>query len=113
MIIPFPAGSVVLLAPAATAELGRAGEYGNLFAHHPNVSRHHARVTVDEAGQAWIAPVPAAPNGTFVNDREIFNRTRIQPGDRIRLATDQGPHPGPVSEGIRQPHREPVRRPQR
>ncbi|MFY1635206.1 FHA domain-containing protein [Solwaraspora sp. WMMB335] len=103
LIIPFPVGSVVLPASPTSVELGRAGEYGQLFAHHPNVSRRHATVTVDAAGEAWITPIPEAPNGTFVNDQEIIERTRIQQGDRIRFATDQGPHPGPVSSQIRQP----------
>lgn len=106
LVIRFPTGSVVLPAGRSSAELGRAGEYGYLFARYPNVSRRHATVTVDEDGNAWLTPFPEAPNGTFVNGREIHERTRIGNGDQIRFATDRGPNPGPVSESISQPSRD-------
>ena len=60
------------------------------------MSRRHATASVDAQGDAWITPNPTAPNGTFVNGTEIRQRTQVQPGDRIRFATDQEPHPGPV-----------------
>lgn len=106
LVIDFPAGSVVLRSRSTSVVLGRAGEYGQLFADHPNVSRRHATVGVDEASDPWIAPFPEAPNGTFVNGSEILCRTAIHPGDRIRFATDRAPHPGPASQPIRQPNRE-------
>jgi hypothetical protein len=106
LVIRFPAGWVVLPNRGTSAELGRAGEHGHLFARYPNVSRRHATVSVDAEGNAWLTPFPEAPNGTFVNGREIHERTGVQPGDQIRLATDQGPHLGPVSESISQPGRD-------
>jgi hypothetical protein len=105
LVIRFPSGSVVLPARRSSAELGRAGEHGHVFARYPNVSRRHATVNVDEDGNAWITPFPEAPNGTFVNGTEIRERTRVGTGDQIRFATDQEPHVGPVSESISQPAR--------
>lgn len=106
LVIDFPAGSVVLRDRLTSVVLGRAGRHGPVFASHPNVSRRHATVGVDEAGDAWITPIPEAPNGTFVNDQEIFARTVIGSRDHVRFATDREPLPGPVSERIRQPVRE-------
>ncbi|GIF06853.1 FHA domain-containing protein [Actinoplanes siamensis] len=103
LVIAFPAGRVVLPRRGTTAELGRAGEYGRLFARYPNVSRRHATAGVDEDGTAWLEPVPEAPNGTFVNDREIHGREPVRPGDRIRFAAGHGARTGPVSAPISQP----------
>ena len=105
LVIQFPAGRVVVRRRQTSAELGRSGEYRQIFAY-PNVSRRHASVSVDEAGDAWLTPYPEAPNGTFVNNQEIFRRTQIRPGDQIRFATDQAPNPGPVSDSVRLPQRE-------
>jgi hypothetical protein len=107
LVIEFPDGPVVLTAPGMSADLGRAGTHGHVFARYPNVSRWHATVNVDGQGDAWITPNPAAPNGTFLNDKEIVNRTPLTPDDLLRFATDEGPHLGPVSDRIRQPRREP------
>lgn len=108
LAITFPNGKVVLPGRNESADLGRAGSYGHVFASYPNVSRAHARVGVDANGDAWLEPDPAAPNGTFVNDIEIRERTGIKPGDRIRFAADRGPHIGPTSEPVRLPQREPI-----
>jgi hypothetical protein len=108
LVIEFPDGSVVVRTRETSAELGRAGTYGRVFARYPNVSRWHATISVDEQGDAWLTPNPAAPNGTFVNGSEIVDRTAVRPGDQIRFATDGGPSIGPVSERIRQPQQEPV-----
>lgn len=107
LVVDFPDGSVVIRGRGRSVEVGRAGGYGHVFARYPNVSRRHATIGVDERGDAWIEPIPSAPNGTFVNDREIFRRTPLTPGDRIRFAADRGPHVGPTSRRIRQPYREP------
>src|SRR5205823_4913015 len=107
LVIGFPDGRVVLRTRRASAHLGRAGAYGHIFGRYPNVSRQHAAVIVDADGDAWIEPVPAAPNGTFVNGHEILTRTRLAPEDEIRFAAEGGAHPGPVSTLIRQPQREP------
>lgn len=106
LVIRFPAGSVVLPARGTSAELGRAGEHGHVFARYPNVSRRHATVGVDEDGNAWLTPFPEAPNGTFVNGVEIYERTAMRNGDQIRFATDRGPNVGPISESITQPDRD-------
>ncbi|GHJ48959.1 hypothetical protein Cs7R123_63010 [Catellatospora sp. TT07R-123] len=106
LAIDFPGGRVEVRQRGTSAELGRGGTYGHVFARHRNVSRWHATVSVDEHGTAWLTPNPGAPNGTFVNGCEIFVRTPITPDDRIRFATDQGPDPGPVSASIRLPQRD-------
>jgi hypothetical protein len=103
LVIKFSTGTVVLPVRRTSAELGRAGEHSHVFDRYPNVSGRHALVSVDEDGNAWLTPFPEAPNGTFVNGREIHERTRVQHGDQIRFATDQGPHVGPISESITQP----------
>jgi hypothetical protein len=107
LVIEFSDGPVVLTRPGMSADLGRAGTYGHVFARYPNVSRLHATVNVDAQGDAWITPNPAAPNGTFVNDKEVVNRTPLTPADQLRFAAAAGPYLGPVSDRIRQPHREP------
>jgi hypothetical protein len=106
LVIDFPGGLVQVLTRGTSVELGRAGRFGHIFGRHQNVSRLHATVSVDDAGDAWITPIPAAPNGTFVNGCEIFDRTRIGPEVEIRFATDQGTDPGPVSTRIRLPQRD-------
>lgn len=107
LVIEFPDGPVVLTAPGMSADLGRAGTHGHVFARYPNVSRWHATVNVDGQGDAWITPNPAAPNGTFVNGQEVVHRTPLTPDDQLRFAAAEGPRLGPVSDRIRQPRREP------
>jgi hypothetical protein len=109
LLIRFPRGLVLLRKCGTSAELGRAGMFSGVFGTYPNVSRQHATVSVDQAGDAWITPNPAAPNGTFVNNVEILQRTQLHPGDQLRLAGNQPPNFGPESEEIRQPQREPAR----
>jgi hypothetical protein len=106
LVIEFRDGSVVLPSPGESADMGRAGRFGHVFAQYPNVSRHHATVAVDDGGDAWLTPDPMAPNGTFVNDAEISERTQVSPGDEIRFAAADGPNIGPISRRIRQPNRE-------
>ncbi|WP_344087974.1 FHA domain-containing protein [Luedemannella helvata] len=108
LVIAFPAGRVVVSACGQSVDLGRAGQFSRVFDRYPNVSRWHATVSVDADGDAWLAPNPAAPNGTFLNDKEIMDRTPLRPGDRIRFATCEGPNIGPTSEPVRQPRREPA-----
>lgn len=67
-------------------ELGRAGEYGYIFRHHLTVSRRHAIVEVDASGRGWVEPIPEAPNGTFLNGQEIWDRTELRSGDVLRLS---------------------------
>jgi pSer/pThr/pTyr-binding forkhead associated (FHA) protein len=46
---------------------------------HP--SRRHAQLTV-ENGELWVEDLGSA-NGTFVNDRQVSEKTRLQHGDRL------------------------------
>lgn len=103
LVIRFATGTVVLRTRGTSAELGRAGEFRHVFANFPNVSRRHATVSADAAGSAWLTPFPEAPNGTFVNGREIHERTQVRQSDQIRFATDRPPLVGPISDSISQP----------
>jgi DNA-binding winged helix-turn-helix (wHTH) protein len=48
------------------------------------VSRRHARISVDE--EAWIEDL-GSKNGTFVGDRQVTSRVRLNDGDRVRLGS--------------------------
>jgi hypothetical protein len=86
--IRFPHGDVEVQ-PGERVELGRHGACSPVFASHPNVSRRHAAVAVDDDGQVWIEALHAV-NGTFVNGVEIAVSTRkaLLPGDDLRFAVD-------------------------
>ncbi|HEX7036225.1 MAG TPA: FHA domain-containing protein [Pseudomonadales bacterium] len=60
--------------------VGRSDEC-DLTVHDGHPSRRHARLTV-ENGRLWVEDLGSA-NGTFVNDRQITDRTELHPGDRI------------------------------
>lgn len=49
-----------------------------------DVSRRHARLTIDEASRAWLADL-GSKNGTLVNGRELRGPTLLRRGDRIFL----------------------------
>jgi len=86
MHIRFPSGEVEVQ-PGGKVDLGRQGPHAQVFRDHPNISRRHAAVGVDDDGRAWILPFATA-NGTFVNDQEIdtsLNRS-LASDDRIRFA---------------------------
>jgi len=48
------------------------------------VSRRHARISFDE--EAWIEDL-GSKNGTFVDDRQVTSRVRLNDGDRVRLGS--------------------------
>jgi DNA-binding winged helix-turn-helix (wHTH) protein len=48
------------------------------------VSRRHARISVDE--EAWIEDL-GSKNGTFVGDRQVTSRVRLNDGDRVRFGS--------------------------
>ena len=48
------------------------------------VSRRHARISVDD--QAWIEDL-GSKNGTFVGDRRVTSRIRLNDGDRVRFGS--------------------------
>jgi DNA-binding winged helix-turn-helix (wHTH) protein len=61
--------------------LGRHGD-GIVILDSATVSRHHARITVDDRGAA-IEDL-GSKNGTYVNDRRITETTRLVDGDGVR-----------------------------
>jgi FHA domain/Double zinc ribbon len=89
--LSFPTGNVDV--PAGTSlVLGRdPGEslVAAAFAPFENVSRRHATVTVNDAGEATIRDEHST-NGTFVNGDRVLPGTdvRIGNGDKVRLAAD-------------------------
>lgn len=59
------------------------------FSRFDNVSRRHATVGVDGAGQVWVRD-ERSTNGTFVNDRRLQpgEQAPLREGDSVRLAAD-------------------------
>jgi diguanylate cyclase (GGDEF)-like protein len=49
-----------------------------------DVSRRHARLSIDEAGRAWLSDL-GSKNGTLVNGREVSRPTLLRRGDRLFL----------------------------
>ena len=89
--IAFPAGNVDV--PAGTSMLLGRDPAESLVAAAfdgcENVSRRHATVTVDDAGNATIRDENST-NGTFVNGDRVLPglEVRIKDGDSVRLAGD-------------------------
>jgi FHA domain len=89
--IAFPAGNVDV--PAGTSMLLGRNPAESLVAAAfdgcENVSRRHATVTVDDAGNATIRDEHST-NGTFVNGDRVLPGldVRISDGDSVRLASD-------------------------
>ena len=50
------------------------------------VSRHHAKITMDKAGNFEIVDLKST-NGTYVNGRKVKGSQFVKPGDRIVVAT--------------------------
>src|SRR2546428_9940491 len=61
--------------------IGRAPENG-LVINDSNVSRVHARVTLEPGGRVVVAD-NGSRNGVFVNDRKVTTQQPIGPGDRV------------------------------
>lgn len=55
----------------------------SLFINSPQVSRRHARITVED-GNAYLED-QGSKNGTLLNGRPVWERERLQDGDRIFL----------------------------
>lgn len=51
---------------------------------HPTVSRHHATLEIDAAGQPWVTDMGSA-NGTRVAGRRITGRYKLPPSTRLRF----------------------------
>lgn len=64
--------------------LGRDPEL-ELFLDAPDVSRHHARISIAGA-EATIEDLESK-NGTFVSDRRLVSATRLADGDSIRIGS--------------------------
>lgn len=86
--VAFPAGAV-RVERGTHKQLGRLGEFRLLFAGHPNVSRMHAVLGLDDSGAAWVEPLPG-PNGTWLDDVELEegHRHPLCADQRLRLARD-------------------------
>lgn len=50
----------------------------------PYVSTRHARTWRDTEGRVWIEDL-GSTNGTFVNERRVWQATGIGPGDVVRV----------------------------
>lgn len=84
----FPNGEIELERGDATV-LGRHGPHHRVFRDHPNVSRRHARIGVDGAGNVWIEPQLFVLNGTFADGVELApGRHTLRARTRLRLARD-------------------------
>jgi FHA domain len=101
--ISFPAGNVEV--PAGTSVLLGRDPAESLvaaaFSSCENVSRRHAMITVDDAGNASIRDENST-NGTFVNGDRLLPGidVRLVDGDTVRLAAD-------VSGEVAMPRQEP------
>lgn len=85
-----PTGDVALERDAfpLSGEMLIGRDQGNVQVHlpHPQVSRRHARISI-QAGTAVLVDLNSA-NGTFVNGQRIKTQTQLQPGDQL----DIGPY---------------------
>lgn len=64
--------------------IGREAEGAGRLADDDEISRSHARVTLDRSGFCAIEDL-GSTNGTFVNGRRIATPTTLGPGDAIEL----------------------------
>jgi len=69
--------------PAGSTLIGREHAMGDYLSAKPYVSRQQARLTVEE-GQLWIENL-SRTNFTYVNNRRITEKTRLQDGDELGL----------------------------
>src|SRR6476469_10211686 len=63
--------------------IGRDAERCQIVIPHHAVSREHAKITVQN-GQFFIEDLKSR-NHTFVNSKEVANRTALKPDDRIKI----------------------------
>lgn len=75
-------GRAHLLDPNAT--IGRdLGDDSGLAIHEPSVSRHHAKLALDN--HTWTVCDLGSSNGTFVEDGRVEGAVVVHPRDRIRF----------------------------
>jgi diguanylate cyclase (GGDEF)-like protein len=79
-------GAMIRLAPEG-ARLGRSSENSVRIAE-LSVSRHHAVITVDDRGAAWLTDL-GSTNGTYLNNRHLapHHPARLDDGDRIQFGS--------------------------
>ncbi|NOK62662.1 MAG: hypothetical protein GFH27_549293n92 [Chloroflexi bacterium AL-W] len=65
---------------------GRA-QHNDIVINTPNISRQHASVRFD--GSDYYLLDSDAPNGTWIDDVRVLGKTRLQPGQIIRLGEQQ------------------------
>jgi hypothetical protein len=89
LVVRFRYGQIELRRGERTT-LGRLGRYADTVLPYPNVSRTHTNIGVEPDGKAWIEPLKAAVNGTFLNDREIVapDKRDLRNKDALRLGRD-------------------------
>lgn len=88
-------GLIVVLSPEAfgmshvvdkaSIVIGRHSEC-DLSIPDPQLSRRHCEVSVDEAGDFYLADLDST-NHTYLNSKELKARTKLQYGDRIVIGT--------------------------
>jgi hypothetical protein len=91
IVVQFSSGELSV-SPGQELVLGRDPVHSpvaSTFSRFDNVSRRHATLGVDGAGQLWVRD-ERSTNGTFVNDRRLQpgEQTSLRDGDSIRLAAD-------------------------
>jgi two-component system cell cycle response regulator len=67
--------------PGSSGTIGRASD-ADLVVQDPSVSRYHARIEVDSAGELVLVDQQST-NGTTVNDQPVDGQMLIRPGDRV------------------------------
>lgn len=77
-----PPGHVLTATDGAT--IGR-DEAATLPLPHTSISRHHAVLRQDGAGEAWTIEDVASTNGTYVNGVRVTTRCPVHHGDLISL----------------------------
>ena len=91
VFVQFSSGEVQV-GPGQELVLGRdpvQSPVASTFSRFDNVSRRHATIGIDGAGQAWVRD-ERSTNGTFVNDRRLSpgEQAPLRDGDSLRLAAD-------------------------
>ena len=79
-------GAMIRLSPEG-ARLGRSSE-NSVRIPDLSVSRHHAVISVDDRGSAWLTDL-GSTNGTFLNNRRLapHHAARLDDGDRLQLGS--------------------------
>lgn len=79
-------GSRIELEPGASCVLGR-GRDCDVVVEDSLCSRKHARILVPAQMDTVLLEDLGSQNGTFLNERKIDGRARLERGDRVRIGT--------------------------